>query len=91
MSRIHEKSGKASEITAYIMMNIKSGSEDEVCEKLTEYQQVEEVAVIYGEYDAIIKVKTDNMKTLDNFITESLRALPNIFLTATMLIAKQYK
>ena len=78
-------------IEAYIMMNIKSGSEDEVCEKLTNYQEVEEVAVIYGEYDAIIKVKTDNMKTLDSFITETLRALPNIFLTATMLIAKQYK
>ena len=81
----------ASVIEAYIMMNIKSGSEDEVCEKLTKYQEVEEVAVIYGEYDAIIKVKTENMKTLDNFITETLRALPNIFLTATMLIAKQYK
>ena len=80
-----------SSIEAYIMMNIKSGSEDEVCEKLTSYQEVEEVAVIYGEYDAIIKVKTENMKTLDNFITETLRALPNIFLTATMLIAKQYK
>lgn len=80
-----------SSIEAYIMMNIKSGSEDEVCEKLTKYKEVEEVAVIYGEYDAIIKVKTDNMKTLDTFITETLRALPNIFLTATMLIAKQFK
>ena len=78
-------------IEAYIMMNIKSGSEDEVCEALAEYKEVEEVAVIYGEYDALIKVKTENMKTLDNFITETLRALPNIFLTATMLIAKQFK
>lgn len=80
-----------SSIEAYIMMNIKSGSEDEVCEELATYQEVEEVAVIYGEYDAIIKVKTDNMKTLDSFITDTLRALPNIFLTATMLIAKQFK
>ena len=78
-------------IEAYIMMNIKSGSEDEVCEELAKYKEVEEVAVIYGEYDAIIKVKTENMKTLDNFITETIRALPNIFLTATMLIAKQFK
>ena len=78
-------------IEAYIMMNIKSGSEDEVCEELATYQEVEEAAVIYGEYDAIIKVKTDNMKTLDSFITDTLRALPNIFLTATMLIAKQFK
>ncbi len=78
-------------IEAYIMMNIKSGSEDQVCERLTDYQEVEEVAVIYGEYDAVIKVKTADMKTLDTFIIEKLRAIPNIFLTATMLIAKQYK
>lgn len=78
-------------IEAYIMMNIKSGSEDEVCKTLTNYQEVEEVAVIYGEYDAVIKVKTSDMKTLDTFIIEKLRAIPNIFLTATMLIAKQYK
>jgi len=78
-------------IEAYIMMNIKSGSEDQVCQALTDYQEVEEVAVIYGEYDAVIKVKTADMKTLDTFIIEKLRAIPNIFLTATMLIAKQYK
>ncbi len=80
-----------STIEAYIMMNIKSGSEDDVCKVLAENQVVEEVAVIYGEYDAIIKVKTENMKTLDAFITDTLRSLPNIFLTATMLIATQYK
>jgi DNA-binding Lrp family transcriptional regulator len=73
------------------MMNIKSGSEDQVCETLTNYQEVEEVAVIYGEYDAVIKVKTSDMKTLDTFIIQKLRSIPNIFLTATMLIAKQYK
>jgi DNA-binding Lrp family transcriptional regulator len=73
------------------MMNIKSGSEDQVCQALTDYQEVEEVAVIYGEYDAVIKVKTSDMKTLDTFIIEKLRSIPNIFLTATMLIAKQYK
>ena len=78
-------------IEAYIMMNIKSGSEDQVCETLTNYHEVEEVAVIYGEYDAVIKVRTSDMKTLDTFIIEKLRSIPNIFLTATMLIAKQYK
>jgi DNA-binding Lrp family transcriptional regulator len=78
-------------IEAYIMMNIKSGSEDEVCEELVKYDEVEEVAVIYGEYDALVKVKTENMKSLDTFIIDKLRSIPNIFLTATMLIAKQYK
>jgi DNA-binding Lrp family transcriptional regulator len=78
-------------IEAYIMMNIKSGEEDEVCNKLKTFNEIEEVATIYGEYDAVIKVKTEDMKTLDKFIIQKLRNIPNIFLTATMLIAKQYK
>ena len=79
------------DIEAYIMMNLKSGSEDDVCKLLINYSEVKEIAVIYGEYDVIIKVCTDNMKSLDTFILEKLRSIPNIFLTATMLIAKQYK
>ena len=78
-------------IEAYIMMNIKSGSEDSVSEDLVKFDEVEEVAIIYGEYDAIIKVKSEDMRSLDDFIVNKLRALPNIFLTATMIIAKQYK
>jgi DNA-binding Lrp family transcriptional regulator len=78
-------------IEAYIMMNIKSGAEYSVCEDLVKFDEVEEVAIIYGEYDAIIKVKSENMRSLDNFIVNKLRALPNIFLTATMIIAKQFK
>ncbi len=91
MSKIGVDESNTSEIFAYIMMNIKSGSEDQVCENLIKYNEVEEIAIIYGEYDAIIKVKTQDMKSLDSFIIDKLRSIPNIFLTATMLIAKQYK
>jgi len=72
-------------------MNIKSGAEDEVCDKLRTYEEVKEIATIYGEYDAIIKVRTEDMKALDGFIIHKLRSISNIFLTATMLIAKHYK
>ena len=78
-------------IEAYIMMNIETGSEEQVCNTLQTYPEVKEIAVIYGEYDAVIKVEAENMKKLDSFIIERLRAIPNIFLTATMLIARQYK
>jgi len=32
-----------------------------------------------------------DMNHLDRFILEGLRGIPNIFLTATMLIAKEHK
>jgi DNA-binding Lrp family transcriptional regulator len=73
------------------MMNVKTGTEEEVCDRLLKYEEVEEAATIYGEYDAIVKITTGDMNDLDSFIMNKLRAIPNIFLTATMLIAKEFK
>jgi DNA-binding Lrp family transcriptional regulator len=78
-------------VKAYIMMNIRSGSEDEVCEKLLDYDEIEEVSTIYGEFDVIAKVKAKDMNSLDNLIVRRLRSIPDIILTATMLIAREFK
>jgi len=76
---------------AYIMINVKTGTEDEVCEKVLKFSEVEEAAAIYGEYDLILKVEAKDMNRLDKLIVDRLRAIPDILLTATMLIAKEYK
>ena len=78
-------------VKAYIMINVNTGKEDEVCEELVKFDEVEEVATIYGEYDAVVKVLANDMDHLDHFILKKLRGIPNIFLTATMLIVKEYK
>ena len=78
-------------VKAYIMMKLKSGSEDEVCKELLSFQEVESAATIYGEYDAVAKVRAEDMKNLDGFILDKLRGVPGIILTATMIIAKEYK
>jgi len=78
-------------VKAYIMINAKSGTEDEICKELAEYEEVEGVATIYGQYDAIIKVAAEDMPGLDNFILNKLRGIPNIILTATMIINREYR
>ncbi len=78
-------------VKAYILVNVSTGTEDEVCKALVEFDEVVEVATIYGGYDAIIKVAAKDMKNLDNFITTQLRSLPNIFMTSTMIIAREHK
>lgn len=77
-------------VKAYIMMNAKSGTEDEICKELAKYEEVEAVATIYGQYDVIIKVAADDMPGLDDFILNKLRGLPNIILTATMIINREF-
>ena len=78
-------------IKAFILVNVSTGTEDEVCKALVKFDEVEEVATIYGEYDAIIKVAAKDMNHLDDFITSKLRSVPNIFMTSTMIIAREHK
>ncbi len=78
-------------VKAYIMVNAKSGTEDEICKELAEFEEVEGVATIYGQYDVIIKVAAEDMPGLDDFILNKLRGIPNIIRTATMITNREYR
>ena len=78
-------------VKAYIMMNVKTGTEDEVVEKVLKFAEIEGAAAIYGEYDIVLKANAKDMNHLDRLIVSKLRNIPDILLTATMLIAKEYK
>ena len=44
----------------------------------------------YGEYDALVQVNTKSLDELNEFLTDKLRALPDIFQTATLIVAKTH-
>lgn len=78
-------------VLAYVLVTLQSGSEKNVLKKVANFDEVREVDLVYGEYDAIVKVKVDEMSRLDEFLTDRLRVLPDIYLTTTMIVARQYK
>ena len=78
-------------VLAYILVTLKAGAERDVCKKVSNFEEVVQVDDLYGEYDAIVKVRIENLSQLDKFLTDKLRALPDIFLTTTMIVAKEYR
>jgi len=62
-----------------------------VCKKASEIEEVIEASVLYGEYDAIVKVRADDLSQLDKFLSDKLREIPDIFRSSTMIVARQYK
>jgi len=78
-------------VLAYILVTLKSGAERDVCKKVSSFEEVTQVDELYGEYDAIIKVHVEDLSQLDKFLTDKLRVLPDIFLTTTMIVAKEYR
>jgi DNA-binding Lrp family transcriptional regulator len=76
---------------AYILVTLKSGSERDLCERVSSFEEVVQVDELYGEYDAIVKVRVEDLSQLDKFLTDKLRSLPDIFLTTTMIVAREYR
>ncbi len=89
-----KKLGKT--IAAYILITVDytalkqaKTSQHEVASKLKKYDVVEEVAMITGASDIIIKVRVGSIEELDNFVTVDLRNVHGIEKTQTAIILNE--
>lgn len=78
-------------VSAYVLVTLNPGTEKNILKKVSHFDEVMRVSMMYGEYDAILKVCTGSLEQLNEFLTDKLRVLPDIFQTATLIVAKQHK
>ena len=78
-------------VQAYILFKVSSGVEREVCKKIANLDEVIFADIIFGEYDLIARISVPDLESLENFLAEKVRKVPNILLTSTMIIAREYK
>ncbi len=72
-------------VLAYVLIVAEAGSEKNISEELSETDGVEEVDVIYGEYDLIAKIKVDEISQLGDFIMEKVRPIEGVKRTSTLI------
>jgi DNA-binding Lrp family transcriptional regulator len=77
-------------ILAYVLFKVASGTEREVAEKLTAFEEVMNADVVFGEYDVIARVATGTLSQMEEFVSQSIRTVPNVLVTSTMIIGKEY-
>ena len=77
-------------VLAYVLVTLNPGTEKDILKKIAYLDEVTRVSMMYGEYDAIIKVHTETLDQLNQFLTDKLRVLPDIFQTATLIVAKTH-
>lgn len=77
-------------IHAYVLFKVASGSEREVCQKITEFDEVLNAGIVYGEYDVLAKVSLQDMEALEDFLSVKMRKVPSVLVTSTMILAREY-
>jgi DNA-binding Lrp family transcriptional regulator len=74
---------------AFVLINVESGSEDEVLKELKRIEGVEEAYFSYGVYDIITKIKADTMEKLKEMVTRQIRALSKVRSTLTLIMMEE--
>jgi DNA-binding Lrp family transcriptional regulator len=77
-------------VVAYVLITLNPGSEKNILQKVADFKEVTKVSMTYGEYDALVEINADTLEHLNDFLTDKLRVLPDIFQTATLIVAKTH-
>ncbi len=82
---------KFTAILANVLFKVASGAERDVAQKLIEFKEVNQADIVFGEYDVIAKVTVESLEKLEEFVSESIRNVPGVLVTSTMIISREYK
>ena len=74
---------------AYVLINVESGSEEEVLEQIKKIEGVDEAYYSYGVYDIIAKIKAETMANLRETVSHKMRAIPKVRSTLTLIMMEE--
>jgi len=80
--------------TSYVLINSNLGTDvqiiKEIKELLANQNDVQlEIQGVYGVYDIILKLSSDNNEKLRSIVTDEIRKIENVQSTLTMLVIEQ--
>ena len=80
--------------TSYVLINSNLGTDVEIIAKiknmLADQKDVElEIHGVYGVYDIVVKLSSDNSEKLRSIVTNDIRKIENVQSTLTMMVIEQ--
>ena len=80
--------------TAYVLLNSDLGSDESIISKVKEILDGEEnihyeVQGVYGVYDIVLKISSDNTDNLRAVITNKIRKIDKVQSTLTMMVIEE--
>ena len=80
--------------TAYVLLNSDLGSDETIISKVKEILDNEadikyEIQGVYGVYDIVLKISSDNSENLRSVITNKVRKIDKVQSTLTMMVIQE--
>ena len=80
--------------TSYVLINSNLGTDVQIIKEIKELLANQndvllEIQGVYGVYDIILKLSSDNNEKLRSIVTDEIRKIENVQYTLTMLVIEQ--
>ena len=76
---------------AIVLINTEIGADEEVFETLKNVQEIRAAYMVYGLYDIVAIVESDDMNKLRDIIYKHIRSHGKVRSTLTMIVVKDYE
>jgi len=77
--------------TAYVLISCDLGFDVEIIDEIKQLEDVKEAHGIFGAYDIIVKLESDNVENLRDVITWKIRKLNRVRSTLTLMATEAYE
>ncbi len=71
---------------AFLLLNVRPGREEEVLRELQSIREVKEANRVYGVYDTIVKIETENMEKLKETMNNRIKKLEHITSVVSLIV-----
>ncbi len=89
--KVLSKYSKGEGVSSLISMDVEVEKSDQIAEKLSSFDNVEDVFLLTGEVDLIVKARFEDYNHMKTFLTEEIDQIDGIRDENSMMIVSAYK
>lgn len=75
---------------AYVLINVRSGAEEEVMDSLKSVSNISEAYVTYGTYDVLVKIDSETLDKIKETVDLKIRKLDKVRSSVTMIVMEKW-
>ena len=74
-------------VDAIVLISVIPGKEHSIKEEMSEIDEIKSCRITFGEYDLVVEVQTDEIKSLGSLMTKRIRGIEGITRSVTLIMS----
>ncbi len=72
-------------ITGLVLVRLQAGKENQTMSKIKDIKGISHVSAVYGRWDLVVDIETDDLPQMSRLVVEKLRTIPGVLTTETLV------